>query len=349
MISRNWVHTVSAIITLGTIYHGSWGDTTVDDIRSRNAAAQAAVATLQARVEAHTRLNPAKAPKRSDEKYERRYVIEYARSGDKERHKQTEGASRVIDTIRDLGTGKASSFTPKTGGRTIDQGSISTARSLAPIVQPWAWALFELPWCNKPLHKLLGETEATAVKMSLAPGGKLIRLDIRSAGDRYEVHVDPSVNYLVRKVVAERTFPKVTAREEIEILDVQEVRPGVFFPNAVMLTPLGDGTWMLKGELTFHDIRVNEKLPADMFRRIFPPGTRVGDSEKKTTYTVGGDGRPTAVGTIAPPPTSPVAEVKTSTPPTADDAWPWHRYVFVGSVAAVAVGLGLLFWKRRQP
>src|SRR5262245_46501794 len=89
------------------------GQPTSEEIRLRNAASQAAIRTLEARLDVVMQFNLETTRSGLPE---HRYVIVYVRSGSKERLKEIESPLGLRDSIRDVRSEKGSMFTPKGSG-----------------------------------------------------------------------------------------------------------------------------------------------------------------------------------------------------------------------------------------
>ncbi len=326
------------------------GEPTADEIRTGNAASQAAVATFQARVDITIRFNPSQVPSSlAGRPLTDKYVIDYARAGDKERMKELEGPLGVLDIVRDFASNKGSLFVPKGDKTSMNTGILDEENHFAETLHLWQWALFELPWCKQPLSGLLGKAQLTAVKSTTDGGRALVYLDVRDPeGRRYEVWVDPGVNYLVRKLVGHRTLPNGSrARMEEEVVSFREVKPGLFVPERLAHSLSFDGKWFEKGEAALSNIRVNGPLPEGYFALKFPPGTMVSDHERGIGYRVGPGGQPTGVAPVAPAP--PLAQVGTQTPLTADERrWHWYHIALIACAALLALGVAGMVWRRRR-
>lgn len=341
---------VWALVWLLTACSTGRTDATPDEIRLANEASQGAVATVQARVRVTIQFNPATNQNASRTSFTDKYLVEYARAGAKERIKESGGPIGVRDVIRDSQARKGSVFVPKPDKKFLDTAYISYD-TRADALEIWEWVLFELPECKQPLSQLLAAGVVKSIKSVTHAGRSLIYLDIhdpkRSRFDsRYEVWVDPSVNHLVRRLVYHSSRPLADISIEREVLSFREVTPGVFFPEKVAHSLLSNGNWFEKVEAILSEIRLNQRLPEGTFTHKFPPGTRVADYERGTSYTVGPAGQPTKAAPLDPEP--PPAPLATSTPPDADEErWPWHRIVLLLSLAIVLAGLGAVYWKRR--
>ncbi len=353
---RLWKPVLATFAALVLLPPLVWGELTRDEIRSTNAASQAAISTIQARVEVAEEINPEMLPRSAAAgSLQSKYVIEYTRSGNKERHREIEGPMGVRDVIRDDGSGKGSLFQANTGGQTIDQAMIAANKDLPVLLRVWELALFHLPWYEHPLSRLLDESEVKAPKSRSEAGRSLVYLDVRdSAGRRYEVYVDPGVNCLIRKLIVHRSLPNGDARLVTEVVSFQEPRPSVFFPERVVRSLFFRGKWTTKMDVTFTNVRVNEAVGAGFFEHSYPPGTRVTDQERNIWYTVPNKGQSTRTFPFTPSSPSveslgPQSATGTSSPPTADEVrWPWHRLLLILSVISLVVGLGILLWKRRK-
>lgn len=346
---RTGVPTIGSLIALAIAVLPVWSEFTQEDVRSGNAASQAAVATVQARVEVTIHFPPSVVASIPGSSETDKYVLDYVRSGDKERVKEIQGPLGVRDIIRDFGNKKGSLFVPQSGGKSVDTAILGNEQTPPVTMHIWEWVLFELPECKAPLSQLLDMGDVKKLKSTEISGRALIYLDVRLSKDqRYELWVDPAVNYLVRKLIYHTSKPKVDLRVEKEVLSFREVQPGVFFPEQLVHGLFfSGGQWFEKAEATLTNIRVNEPLPEGQFRHTFPPGTMVTDYEKGQAYIVSPEGQPRLVSPLDPSGARAPEEVMTQTPVTADDdPWPWHRILVLVSVVAVVCGLSVTLWKR---
>lgn len=329
------------------------GDLAREDLRTRNAASQAAIATIQLHAEVTIQYDLSQLPEDlKGSSPTARYTFDYSRSGNKERRQELSGSSMgVRDIIQDFDNKRGSMFTPKgdaDNAPSVNSGFIAAAHRM-PVLEPLGeLVLFELPWCKKPLHRLLDQGQVNKIKSVTEGGRTLVYIDVRDEQDRhYEIWVDPSVNHLVRKFVAQWSLKDGTdARYEGEALSFQEVKPGVFFPDRLVNSTFRNGSWIAKVEASLTNLRVNEALPSKLFQHAFPPGTRVADEQRGISYFVGNRGQPTKTTPYQPAP--PPAVIGTQTSLAAEAGWPWHRFVLLGSLIVVAVGLAMILWKRRR-
>jgi hypothetical protein len=323
----------------------------LEQLRAKNAASQAAILTIQAHVEVTIDFNPSQRPAsvRNNPTTDR-YVIDYIRSGNKERIKE-QGPWGIRDVLRDFESGKGSVFRPKEEMNTVPMGTLDTDRKVF-AVEIWQWALFAMPDTRQPLSDLLTQGEIKALKQIIDEGRHSVYLDIRdSKGQRFEIWVDPGTNYLVRKVLFHWSRPRATGRIEREVLTFREMKPGIFFPERVRHVMFTSTDWLERGEATLSNIRVNESLPRGTFQHVFPPGTMVADGVQGTGYIVGRDGQPTNVGALAfqSPQDALRGPIGTATPRDADEdkGWPWQHLLLIGSGVVLVASLTALFWKRR--
>lgn len=126
-------------------------------------------------------------------------------------------------------------------------------------------------------------------------GGRLWQLNIehphnktegRLAGSRYEVVLDPKVNYLVRSVVAHiaDTDPSpantVPVRTERHVTEFRETDDGIYYPTKLVAAlyephaPL-DAPPASEQEYAAGDITINSDLPIDALDFHFPKDARV--------------------------------------------------------------------------
>ena len=165
----------------------------------------------------------------------------------------------------------------------------------------------------------------------------------------YAVWLDPAVNHLIRRVVRTVESPQGVLAYEMAVEQFGEPKAGIFIPTTVVFHSKVGKVAFPKVTLTLTDLRVNESLPPATFRSEFPPGVRVTDSVRGTTYTVAADGGQKNPGVIAPAPSLPPGQPQpTATPPDADEpAWPWWKRIVLASAMVVLVA-GVVTWVRRR-
>ena len=163
-----------------------------------------------------------------------------------------------------------------------------------------------------------------------------------------EIHFDPSVNYLIRKVVRSKTGSRFADVEEA--VQFKNCGGGIFFPERVVgRAGVGDKPSETRSESLLSDIRVNQPLPPEVFRLRYPAGISLTDSIRGTSYRVDSDGNPLSVekplGTVPPPAPSRLAGPDGGAE-TAEEPQSRFRWILPVSIGLVAVGILLTVRKR---
>lgn len=166
-------------------------------------------------------------------------------------------------------------------------GAAIHAQEFEPIHDVWVGALFAIPIPDRPPFRLALVNQALADSASVDRCERIkdgdsesVRAVLSYEHGRVEVFFDPVVNYLVRKATVVVDAPrKITVTREV--VRFTEPKPGIFFPaEAVHHTP--DGKRQVRW--TFSNIRINEPIPADVFRLPLPDETVTSDYIKGTIY-----------------------------------------------------------------
>jgi hypothetical protein len=110
-----------------------------------------------------------------------------------------------------------------------------------------------------------------------------------------EIWLDSSMNHLIRQEIRRATLANGKAvKSVVEILDVSEPTPGVIFPARIHQLTTIDGRDQVVIDSTLSSLRINDQMPPEMFRLLFPQGTKVVDNVKRVSYTVGSNNTPTS-------------------------------------------------------
>lgn len=125
-------------------------------------------------------------------------------------------------------------------------------------------------------------------------GQELFYIDLSHSRARLEIWLDPSVNYLTRKVKMYDAAAKSSGTHSVTRF--REVRPGVFFPQTVVSQVERDGKPPPSWAATFSNIVVNKTLPADAFELTLPPGILVYDMIADKVLRTDSAGKPTLPG-----------------------------------------------------
>ncbi len=137
------------------------------------------------------------------------------------------------------------------------------------------------------------------------------RIKERSTTWDVEIHFDPAVNYLVRKTIYTTAGANGNVRREDEVVQFKEHAPGVFFPERLVGRSGSEGNYFFNHTSVISDVRINQPLPADIFRFRYPDGVLLTDSVRGAEYRVNSEGKrispevPLAGG--VPPPSSGMA------------------------------------------
>jgi hypothetical protein len=164
---------------------------------------------------------------------------------------------------------------------------------------------------------------------------------------------DPKMNFLQRKVVLTYEYLKQPMRMECEVIDFAEPRPGIFFPIRQVTHIYAKEKLFQTQTMNISHIRVNERIPRDVFQLQFPEGCLVRDNLDQKTYRINGQGRPDQIVHNFGP--NAHASDQSKLPPPSgfstqseSERQSWLTWVIWGSMLTLGVcGLALLFrWRR---
>jgi hypothetical protein len=166
-----------------------------------------------------------------------------------------------------------------------------------------------------------------------------------------ELHFDPAVNYLIRKQVYVCATAKGNFYREREVVQFQECKPGLFFPQKIVGRSDSDGKPFSKTSIEISAIRVNEPLPEGIFDFRYPQGAMLFDDIEGVRYQVDSFGNRISESvpiTRQPPP--PTASKSEKGMQTLDEPSHLSQWILPSSVAilTVAVAIALLRWYRRR-
>jgi hypothetical protein len=145
-----------------------------------------------------------------------------------------------------------------------------------------------------------------------------------------EIHFDPAVNYLVRKVIYTGSWSSGNLRREDEVVHFKECAPGVFFPERTAGRSGPEGKFDFNHTTKFSDIRINQPLPKDIFQIRYPNGVYLSDHIRGVGYHVNTEGRrispetPLEGRSVPPPPVGVAANsagTETQTEPRSATRW----------------------------
>ena len=181
--------------------------------------------------------------------------------------------------------------------------------------------------------------------------------------DTWEVEVffDPSVNYLVKKVVKYYINHKRVDIEEV--ISFKDMGSGIFFPTHVTgMCGVPDKFDTTRSEAILTEIQVNELLPAEIFRVEYPEGTPLTDAIRGTFYRVNKSGEAISkeyeIGRTSPPPpmksdnsTAPSPAPSPSSSETREEPRDHYYLVMLSSIGLIVIGLALSlrrWWKAKS-
>lgn len=202
------------------------------------------------------------------------------------------------------------------------------------MTNAWRLALFALPRFDSEVKPQLSVSEAVArmtvkeVTTERGPAGKLTRVTLEEApGDTFTVWLDPSVNWLVRKVERNTDTQaelggknvRYRRRDEYEVTGFSEVAPGTFFPTGVRNRGFVNGKLSVVHEADFSEVSVNRLKTSPLPIRLpIRAGMTVTDEIKGLRYTADASGNPSGKAMVlryAPVPLLPAAPNPNEQPP----------------------------------
>lgn len=149
----------------------------------------------------------------------------------------------------------------------------------------------QLPGASEDLtfEQLVERAEKVDARTVAVDGKKAVVADMyfqtKENGVKWKLEVtfDPSVNYLIRKVVYRRLTQQKQVMEKI-VTEFREVDTGVFFPVQVHKSDTTDGVATGHSICTIKDIIANKKIPDSVFALNIPPGILFADSTRGSYY-----------------------------------------------------------------
>jgi hypothetical protein len=175
-------------------------------------------------------------------------------------------------------------------------------------------------------------------------------IDRPARGDEvhYTLWLDPSRNYLVRKI--EMVFGDSGSHFEAENVEFIESQPGIFIPTRCVRKTWGKHGYS-ESVTSLSDVRVNEPIPDRIFRLpAIPSGTSLDDEVRGTKYRINSQWQ--RISKVEPRVTlvvaAPAVEVQEEyhTPSTSEPRSP-SRWILLASLLLLA-GLGMAWFVRRQ-
>jgi hypothetical protein len=319
----------------------------VDEARAGNRSSVTAVHAVSAKMT--IRVDPPGRPSSV-------FRADYLRSPEATRVYELNTTGGVVrDVVYRAGTQKAVlGERTKTATNKKLSGVITGEDEVVTDMDVWSRALFYLPHERLTLDEILGR-DHTVLDASKGTGGgkKWLRVDFRSSkGFHYKVRLDPEVNYLIDRVdsIYTRIDPDkpTEVRSEFVVTSFKEVLPAVFFPETIVSKQFARGRLEVTHTIEITDIRLNQQPAAGSFDLVFPPGTYVTDKIRGTTYRAGGDQAPVGLEKKYSPVVS--ESVTGPTPLTAVEtsSWSISRFLTLGSLVLVVVGITLIIRSRMK-
>jgi hypothetical protein len=225
--------------------------------------------------------------------------------------------------------------------------------------------------CNETFFHA-GRRDATLEQFVRAPGRTVKAIEARQAGralvrldvdvaqaksvrdsGKYEIWLDPAVNYLVRKVIWHMSGPGGQQFDR-EVLQFKEAVPGLFVPVEMVHTMHSRGAIEQETKFVVQDWKVNQDIPESVFRLTIPPGASVLDNIRGQRYDQPAPGAaPVAVEKV-PPQMFMGATVRSPLDP-GPTSWNESRAntgglntYYAAAILCVALAAGLVAWRWRR-
>jgi hypothetical protein len=206
----------------------------------------------------------------------------------------------------------------------------------------WELSLCALPGIHKSWSALLEEHRKSLKLSTLRVSDKqCTSIDLPEVGGiRRTIVFDPSVNYLVCKLVTYSSragdTSKISLRSEYSVEGFDEIAPGTFFPKSVTMNYYENDVLDIVHRTTFKNTKTVPAFPSDEFEIAFPAGVTVVDKIAGTVYKI--DAREVPVGEIKK--YNPVATMEPQKPspplPETVSSWNWLTYL---SIAMILFGV----------
>jgi hypothetical protein len=155
----------------------------------------------------------------------------------------------------------------------------------------------------------------------------------------FEIWFDPQVNYLACKLVgtsAGKQSNRKNSRRETEVVGFKEVSPALYFPERVETKFYRNDQLVQHDVVSFSDIRVNQPLPADIFRLDIPGGAEVTDMIQNEEYKVDSAGQPLD-GKASIAAYAPLSPATAETTDTVEEPQPLTRWIVPVALGALLV------------
>lgn len=232
------------------------------------------------------------------------------------------------------------------GDKPINTGSYITASNVeGDMFSPWMAAAYRLDFGEHPLAcAFLERKDANvAMKKIVFKGSNALELSgIHDSKNKAIVVVDPARNHSILSTVSHLGR---TTRTEREVMELKEVRPGIYVPKEIELRFYLNNSLYYSSRITFSSIRLNEEIDRSQMELTFPEGLSVIDRTKNTTYKTGPN-ESVARGTTKPLPLGKDEQ------DALDAQRPWYKRLnyWLGISAGIfLLMIAALFIKRNKP
>jgi hypothetical protein len=274
---------------------------------------------------------------------------EYWKQGSDERQNQTSYDQTVVQVLSLGGKQKVLTSSRTKQGKVIRAAASMSTEAGTTVVDPFRLGLFKLDdghWDS--LDELLRRpVERVNAEEAVSEGLSLVKISTRLEGRDWEIWVDPAVNHLIRKAVQSYPLPnKAVLRMECEITGFRETAPSVYFPEGVRQRHFMGDKLVADNLVHFREVRVNQPIPAGIFRMKFPAGIWMEDRIQQVNYKIDENGErlgpsvPTQEALAAPPTKTRTATVEE---PPAFTRWP-----LVAGAVCLAAAAGTWVIRRRR-
>jgi hypothetical protein len=233
------------------------------------------------------------------------YTADYWRAHDLIRVKQRCVAGgnmigQLIDYDCRQGIQRAITSYPGSSPNTVEVGmTITPATTKLILTDCWQLALFFVPQADSDERQMRTFSDAcrtmTIKKASKSNDYSIkgVRVQLNDVdGSTYDVWIDSSVNWLIRKVVRQASGTS-NYRVEYEAADYKEFQPGIFFPTKTEIRGYLNGSLEYTKKVAFSEIKINELDRSPIQLALpFRSGMPVKDDIKGLTYEVDSAGHP---------------------------------------------------------
>ncbi len=179
--------------------------------------------------------------------------------------------------------------------RVDDMDNSTNRRSVSGTIAPrighsadtvWGLAMFVFTSPNHEFHTF----DALLTRVPSVRGAKRVTLEgrdyayveVKHEVCRLELWFDPSVNYLVKKVIAhiDRPAGSKVKKQRLEGIATgfKEVARGLYFPERVVVESFDDDVSVHRTEREFMAVKFNEPIPDEIFEVRYPPGAEISDT-----------------------------------------------------------------------